>query len=51
MYFLKKIGNVALMGEIKYKYAILIGTPAGRKLLQALDIDGIFLIIIGIKYV
>jgi len=42
---------VAFVGEIKYEYAILIGTPAGRDLLQALDIDGIFQIIIVIKYV
>jgi hypothetical protein len=37
------------MGEIKHEYAILIGTPAGRDLLQALDIDGIFHIIIRFK--
>jgi hypothetical protein len=44
---LKKIVNVVLVGEIKYEYAILIGTSAGRGLLQALDIDGFFYIIIG----
>jgi hypothetical protein len=38
------------VGEIKYEYAILIGTPADTELLQDLNIDGIFLIIIGIKY-
>jgi hypothetical protein len=37
------------MGEIKYEYAILIGTPPGRDLLQALDIGGIFRIITGIS--
>jgi hypothetical protein len=46
---LKKIVDVALVVEIKYEYAVLIGTPAGRDLLQALDIDGIFHIIIGCK--
>jgi hypothetical protein len=39
------------VGEIKYKYAILIGTPPGRDLLQALNIGGIFRVITGIKYV
>jgi hypothetical protein len=42
---------VALVGEIQYKCAILIGTPAGGDILQVLDIDinGIFHIIIGFK--
>jgi len=37
------------MGKIKYEYAILIWTPAGRDLLQPLDIGGTFHIITGLK--
>jgi hypothetical protein len=37
------------VGEMKYEYGIVIGTPAGRDLLEDLDLDGIFLIIIGFK--
>ena len=48
-FFFKKIHNVALMGETEYEYAILMGTRAGRDLLQALDIAGNFHIIIGFK--